>query len=702
LNSAVRTFQAVPRWPGAGEQFGAGWDWLFTVDSVLEVLVSRDPVGEEADRIVADALVRVCEGARVDLVAVLGVRPVDASPGAGPTFELQRLVSALGAMPEPAELAIPPGHPVGARVATVLRDLAPATFAVEAALAPGGDVLAPVGWVVALGHAEGADEDNAMSRARAVLEQAGWVLTLLLSRDPMGFRRGFTGGRWTRLREEELRLCETALARSRRSEPAPLAPPAQPLPSPAPAAPASRPVDENVQFTVYRPRRIPPDSWCPVLAFAHLAERRPEAPEDAPDPVEEVRRQAQQVLGDSAAGYADTTQDSGEAIPREGEITFLLEAPDLQVNPRQRSFRWLEDVHREEFRIRAGKMLDGRTVRGALQVYLGALLVAEVSLAIRVDGAATPVASDTEADRARPYRRIFPSYSHEDEPIVQQVEAYARTMGDEYLRDVTHLRAGEVWNDRLMEFIRAADVFQLFWSRKSMLSPWVRQEWEYALSLGRAHFVRPTYWETPMPEAPERNLPPALLRALHFQRLPVSAEVTGPAGSASGKSTPDRIDGTREPPAHRDERDARGPEIPAPSRSAPRAAPRANPWRIPTALAALLLVGVIGGALMWRQTPTGTPSLPAPVAKAPVQAVSPDGTVVAAMDDEGRIRIFSRDGGDPLVIATTLRPPDVASMRFSPDGSRIVCELRNGTTVQWDARTGSRVAAAARPLPSSA
>jgi len=64
-------------------------------------------------------------------------------------------------------------------------------------------------------------------------------------------------------------------------------------------------------------------------------------------------------------------------------------------------------------------------------------------------------------------------------------------------------------------------MFQLFWSHNSMDSRWVRQEWEYALSFGRAHFVRPTYWETPMPEAPERGMPPDVLRTLHFQRLPV-------------------------------------------------------------------------------------------------------------------------------------------------------------------------------------
>src|SRR5262249_35025854 len=161
-------------------------------------------------------------------------------------------------------------------------------------------------------------------------------------------------------------------------------------------------------------------------------------------------------------------------------------------------------VHRAEFRVRARAALDGRTVRGALHVYLGAILVADVMLTIPVDsGAERPVPLDTEVDQARPYRRIFPSYSHLDEPIAEQGEEYAHTLGDDYLRDVMHLRSGQVWGDELTEFIRRADVFQLFWSRNSMRSPLVRQEWEYALSLGRAHFVRPTYWETPMPEAPE-------------------------------------------------------------------------------------------------------------------------------------------------------------------------------------------------------
>ena len=62
-----------------------------------------------------------------------------------------------------------------------------------------------------------------------------------------------------------------------------------------------------------------------------------------------------------------------------------------------------------------------------------------------------------------------------------------------------------------------------------MLSSQVQQECEYAVSLGRPHFVRPTYWEIPLPEAPERGLPSEALKRLHFQLLPLRVEeVTRP------------------------------------------------------------------------------------------------------------------------------------------------------------------------------
>lgn len=273
-------------------------------------------------------------------------------------------------------------------------------------------------------------------------------------------------------------------------------------------------LDDNVQFTVYRPRAIDPGRWHQLLAFAHLAERRP-GEDDLPDPVKEVQRQAAAMLGDKAKNYAPVVQDSGAAIPAEGELTFVPEFPGIEVNPPRRSFLWLETVHREEFRIRASRELDGKTVRGRVTVFLGSIAIAEVACAVRVD--ASRPEPKREPSSVRAYRKIFASYSHRDLEVVNQFETYARALGDEYLRDWVHLRTGEVWTDRLCQLIEQADAFQLFWSRNSMHSKFVRQEYEHALSLNRPSFVRPTYWEDPMPTAP--GLPPEALLRLHFQKL---------------------------------------------------------------------------------------------------------------------------------------------------------------------------------------
>jgi hypothetical protein len=276
---------------------------------------------------------------------------------------------------------------------------------------------------------------------------------------------------------------------------------------------------------------VTPGAWHPLLAFAHLAERAPDAPPGAPDPAAEVERQAEAVLGDLGA-FHHTVQDSGAPVPRARDVVFVPAAAGVEFNPPSRGFRWCEPVHREEFRFRAGPECAGRTVRGRLTVFLGSIILAEVPLSFRVEaGAAPPRPDRLEVSRARPYRRIFASYSHRDAPIVEQFEQLARALGDDYLRDVTRLRSGEVWDQVIEAMIADADVFQLFWSTNSMRSPYVRREWECALARGGPSFVRPVYWEDPLPSVPAENLPPEALRRLHFQRVPAGA----PAAPAAGR-----------------------------------------------------------------------------------------------------------------------------------------------------------------------
>lgn len=283
--------------------------------------------------------------------------------------------------------------------------------------------------------------------------------------------------------------------------------------------------DEDVQFTLYRHRRIAPGRWVPLLFFAHLAALPKDAAPDEPDPVKQVEREAKQILGERTPPPLRT--DSLHPVPRGEELTVMPHMEGMTFNPPARRFLWLEHVHREEFRMCAAAGVSGR-LTGTVTVLLGDLLLADIPFAVTVDpqaeeGPEAPV--DKEA--ARPYRRIFVSYSRNDLRIVEQVER-SNALGDRYLRDTRDVSPGEEWEPALLKLIDSADVFQLFWSWNSMYSPNVENEWRHALSLGRQKFVRPCYWEEPQPQDPALDLPPEELRKIEFHYLRVAAEASQP------------------------------------------------------------------------------------------------------------------------------------------------------------------------------
>jgi hypothetical protein len=319
-------------------------------------------------------------------------------------------------------------------------------------------------------------------------------------------------------------------------------PPDLPLPTGTdspPVKPPEKPSDtkvEDLQFTAYRPDRIHPGTWYTLLAFAHLREKPLDADPREPEPIERVKQLAEAHLAGEPARYDSRTADSLDALPRGGEITFVPKVSGIEFNPPRQTFRWLEAVHKVEFRLRADGRLVGRTARGRLSAFWGVILLADIPLAIGVEGGANTDVPLPLPAPARMYHSIFASYSREDTSIVAQIEECVQSLGHRYLRDTRDLRAGEVWSERLTQLIDQSDIFQLFWSHNSMRSPFVRREWEYALALARPGFVRPTYWEDPFPQAPEAGLPPENLRRLHFQRLPHAIAVSSGATSAVGQS----------------------------------------------------------------------------------------------------------------------------------------------------------------------
>lgn len=279
--------------------------------------------------------------------------------------------------------------------------------------------------------------------------------------------------------------------------------------------------DPNVQFTVYSPKRIKPEKPYQLLAFAHLSKRPEDAPQDEPDPVEVVKQQAAQILGERRHEFRDVKEASLYAIPRGGEVTFVPAIEGVTFIPPSKCFTWRKKVHREEFDMLASDEVEGRTLTGKLTVFLGSIIIAEVGLSLAVDRRAEATDAQTfdQPQTAWRLRQIFASYSHKDTEIVNELAHLAPIFGAQYLIDRTHLLPGEDWSSGLRRLIKGADVFQLFWSSNAMRSIEVGKEIDFALGLRRQNFILPTYWEEPMPRSRQEGLPPEALERLHFYRI---------------------------------------------------------------------------------------------------------------------------------------------------------------------------------------
>jgi len=97
--------------------------------------------------------------------------------------------------------------------------------------------------------------------------------------------------------------------------------------------------------------------------------------------------------------------------------------------------------------------------------------------------------------------------------VLRRVQGIKATGIDVFL-DVASIRAGDNWKEELLNGIRAADIFYLFWSVAASKSHWVEKEWRFALQERGLDYIHPVPLVDPI-VAP----PPAELASRHFNDL---------------------------------------------------------------------------------------------------------------------------------------------------------------------------------------
>jgi hypothetical protein len=279
-----------------------------------------------------------------------------------------------------------------------------------------------------------------------------------------------------------------------------------------PEATAAAPRDiarekQNVQFHALWNESVTLNEWTTLFVYmwagraGYLGARN------------DFERRATSPIQEYESGRAAAT------LARGTEITIIPQLPGAVFNPPYVRVKWYEEWQCVEFRMKVESASDAPVLGGQVLFYVGPLAVAEIAVDIRLraEAATEPRNDFFNEERANPYRTIFVSYSHDDTRVVEALERAYRALGDSYLRDVGILRSGQQWSEAILAHIPEADVFQLCWSAAASASPHVEQEWRTAAQLRRRHFIRPVYWDQPMPP------PPRELENLHFAFLPLDA-----------------------------------------------------------------------------------------------------------------------------------------------------------------------------------
>jgi len=272
---------------------------------------------------------------------------------------------------------------------------------------------------------------------------------------------------------------------------------------------------DNLRFSAFYPEKVVPKGIGKILAYVHF-----ESVTDAEEIAQDAALRLQLPAGiEMKAGSVKPLR----AVPKESIIKVTPDVPGLVFDKVEATISLWEDIQSVEFRFKPHATSKGRACHGWVHFWLEGIVLADVAVTIFVANEDVPeIFREALAKaNAKPYRHVFPSYSHKDAKVVERVEIFANVFGDEYMRDVMKLHSGQLWQPELLGFIGKADVFQLFWSENAIGSKFVEEEWRCAVKERNRrpdpYFVRPVYW------AEKPALPiPSELQEIHFARIPYS------------------------------------------------------------------------------------------------------------------------------------------------------------------------------------
>lgn len=263
---------------------------------------------------------------------------------------------------------------------------------------------------------------------------------------------------------------------------------------------------QRPKITAAYPECISSQAWSTVDVFVYLSEFQ-----------KLVRQETERLQHRENVDYSGASTVLPKSLPEGCPIRIVVNSCSLRANPSEVAFAWYEPYNRMSFRI--CPIDKGRVDYPAtldVDVFADDLLVASMRLPIMVRSHSARNTSRSATSDTQWYEMIFASYAREDFEIVKHLKERYEALGLYLFIDIEDIRAGAYWKSLLFDRIDSSDLFQLFWSTSAQRSKFVRAEYEHALraqEVKGGRFIRPIYWEDPIPPIP------VTLNELSFRRI---------------------------------------------------------------------------------------------------------------------------------------------------------------------------------------
>ena len=120
----------------------------------------------------------------------------------------------------------------------------------------------------------------------------------------------------------------------------------------------------------------------------------------------------------------------------------------------------------------------------------------------------------------RNYRKVFISYAHLDEDRVSFLARGLKVAGIDHFFDREYLKAGDIYPEKIRDYINSADLFILCWSKNAAASDYVTKERTQALSLAYPQKKEnATLSMYPIRCSPHAELPDDMKGNYHFETI---------------------------------------------------------------------------------------------------------------------------------------------------------------------------------------